>query len=478
MLQLGYSGQFLYYLKKAEEAAYRENDFDLLAVILLNKGNMFLVRGKWKDAEDYFHQALKLGERHDLPHIRQNALSNMANSRLLQKQPEKALALILEAQAEDGSRNPFDLNTMSVTLGRAYAALSDYDKAEKTLLEALRTSQHYQLNRDIIRAHKTLSEVYAATGRYQHAYNHYLAYTALKDSVAKADVLKNVNLLEVKYRSAIKDQEIIRQEAELKKKNIWIVSISGMILLLFLLFISLFINYRRKQKLQAERIRNLRHEQEIEKLKAVMDAEEKERGRIARELHDGIGGMLASIKMNLSVARDEYDGSLQNGKLDEVMEMVQDTATEVRKTSHNLMPDALIRNNLEKALMLYCDSINAGNQLQIDLECHGNLEQLDKAVELAVYRMCQELVQNIIKHACASHALIQIMEHEDKLSITVEDNGTGFDPGAQTGGFGLQNLRHRVHSLQGSISVMSAKERSTTVFIEFDLQKLKKKTAL
>ncbi len=478
MLQLGLSEQFLYYLRKAERMARREDNQDLLGAILLNKGNIFLVQGQWGKAETYFHQALTLGRTYNLPHIRQSALSNLGNSWLLQQQPEKALPFLLEARAETSARSPFEVNTINVTLGRVYAALQDYDKAENMLQGALQTARHLDINRDMIRSHKTLSEVYAATGRYQRAYEHHLAYMALKDSVARADVLKNVNLMEVKYRSAIKDQEIIRQEAELKKKNIWIISIAGMTVLLLLLLLSFFANYRRRQKLQSERLRNLRQEQEIEKLKAVMEAEEKERGRIARELHDGIGGMLASIKMNLSVARDDYNGSLQNGKLNEVMKMVQDTATEVRKTSHNLMPDALIRNNLEKALMLYCDSINTGKQLQIDLECHGNLEQLDKSVELAVYRMCQELIQNIIKHANADQAVVQIMEHENTLSITVEDNGTGFDPEEHTGGFGLQNLRHRVHSLQGTISVMSAKERNTTVFIEFDLQKLKKKTAL
>ncbi len=143
------------------------------------------------------------------------------------------------------------------------------------------------------------------------------------------------------------------------------------------------------------------------------------------------------------------------------------------QSAANLMPDVLTQHSLAEALVIYCDTINHSEQLKIDLQFRGALEALDKATQLIIYRINQELVQNIIKHAQASHAVIQLVAHEDKLSIFVEDNGVGFDLQEVNGGYGLQNLRFRVQALQGELSIMSEKGKHTTVCIEFDLNKLK-----
>jgi signal transduction histidine kinase len=217
----------------------------------------------------------------------------------------------------------------------------------------------------------------------------------------------------------------------------------------------------------------MQREQEIERLKAMMKGEEQGRTRLARELHDGIGGMLTAIKMNLSAARKKYPELARFDPLTEITFMLEDTGAEIRKTAHNLMPDVLVRKRLPEALMIYCEQITAHDQLQIDLQFHGAFDQLTKATELMLYRIIQELLQNILKHANATHAVVQLREYEGKLSLTVEDNGEGFDTEAQSGGFGLLNLRYRVAALQGHISIMSAKGRHTTIHLEFELENLK-----
>jgi signal transduction histidine kinase len=152
--------------------------------------------------------------------------------------------------------------------------------------------------------------------------------------------------------------------------------------------------------------------------------------------------------------------------------MVQDTATEVRKTAHNLMPDVLIQYSLTEALVMHCDNINTAGGLAIDIQCQGDLSHLNKSIELILYRITQELIQNVIKHAHATYAAVLIRHQDEKLSITVEDNGTGFDTEQPNKGFGLQNLKYRIQALQGHLSIMSAKGRNTTVYIEFELEKL------
>src|SRR5690606_23937758 len=133
---------------------------------------------------------------------------------------------------------------------------------------------------------------------------------------------------------------------------------------------------------------------------------------------------------------------IRSEALTEIMQMLEDTSSEVRKTAHNLMPDVLVRHALPDALTIFCDHID--EELPTELSCEGDFSLLDKATELMIYRTVQELIQNIIKHASATRAAIQLYIFEGRLSLTVEDNGTGFDASEQHHGFGLENLRYRI----------------------------------
>jgi signal transduction histidine kinase len=227
-----------------------------------------------------------------------------------------------------------------------------------------------------------------------------------------------------------------------------------------------------QKRFQEEKFRNLEQEQEIGQLRAMMKGEEKERIRIAQDLHDGIGGMLASIKMNLSTISQEQSELRILPSFIKVSGMLNETATEVRKTAHNLMPDALSKQDLRAALLQYCENSSSAT-LHIDLQ-YDVAEQINKDAELFIYRIVQELVQNMVKHAKATYAVIQLMLHNNSLSITVEDNGIGFDTTLPVKGSGLQNMNKRVETLQGYISISSGKGKGTTVHIEFDFNKLKK----
>jgi signal transduction histidine kinase len=153
--------------------------------------------------------------------------------------------------------------------------------------------------------------------------------------------------------------------------------------------------------------------------------------------------------------------------------MLGDTTAEVRRMAHNLIPDVLTKYNLEKALDMYCNDINNTNQLQITVQCHGIADKLHKATELMCYRIVQELVQNIIKHAHATSASVQVMLVEGTLGIIVEDNGHGFDTTKQPfSGVGLDNLRFRVNALQGTMELLSQVNKGTAVHILFDAGKL------
>lgn len=484
------SKQALFYLDLAEKIAREEKDYQILSYIIINKGNAYVNMEDFDKGLVYFKSAFSITRSNKFTPLQHLALTNISMIYLKENKPQEALSYLLEAQSIKGPTIPTYLNYELMAMGEAYYMLHDYKKANTELLKALDTAHTYNIVTYLPETYSTLAKVYAKTGQYEQAYKQQSAYSELNDSLLMADMDRNVNQLEVKYRTAQKDKQLYQkqlligqQENNIKRKNTWIGGISIGVVLLATMLSLVFALYRsnlHKQHAQAKELALLQQEQkvlyqerEIVQLKAMMQGEEKERQRLARELHDGIGGMLSTVTLNLSVIADEYAEAARVKKLNSIIDMLRDISTEVRKTAHNLMPDVLIRYNLKKALELYCDYINASNQMEIVLQFHGDLDGLDKSIELVLYRISQELLQNIIKHAKATYAALQITQHENKLSIIVEDNGAGFDTDSQTEGYGLQNLRFRVYALNGNISIMSAKGRSTTVNIQFDLDTLK-----
>jgi signal transduction histidine kinase/predicted small secreted protein len=470
----------LLYLNKAEVLARDMQHWHLLSLILINKGNAFN-NLKNLDSSNYnLKEALAIARKHHFLQWQHLALSNLGSTNYQQGRYKEALSYLEEALLLKGDIDPNYQNTNVALMGKLYLSMGNYKLAEQYLQRSLHTAEQLNIARDLTEGHRVLSELYAQTGNFRKAYDHQFTYTQIKDSIEGISSKQNINQLEVKYRTAQKDKELVekklqisRQGAQIKQKNIWIIGISSGALLLAAIAALLYSLYRsswHQKRFQEEKFRTLEQEQEIGQLRAMMKGEEKERIRIAQDLHDGIGGMLASIKMNLNAIKEDKQELQSMPGFQKVTDMLSDTATEVRKTAHNLMPDALARQSLREALLQYCEN-NSSSILQIDLQFDVQ-ESFHKASELFLYRIIQELVQNITKHAKATHAVIQLMLHENNLSIIVEDNGSGFDSSLSHKGAGLLNIHKRVEALQGYISLSSRKDKGTTVHIEFDFTKL------
>lgn len=427
-------------------------------------------------SEQYLQAALTIGRKYKISAVAQSSLTNLGNLYLTKGQPEKALPYLQDAQSPQWDVGMYSGITSLALLGETYYRLNNYPEAKRCLESALAMAKQVHSSRDIFEIHLRLATLFGKMGDHTAAYTHEVQYAAYKDSFNSINISKEINQLEVKYRTAQKDKEIsenaltiAHQQENIQRKNKWIWITSSAIFLLFAICLFLLLLYRNNrhiQQMQGKQLQILKQEQEINLLKAVMEGGENERFRIARDLHDGIGGMLAAIKMNLS--------SIGNGneKIHKVMKMVEDTAGEVRKTSHNLMPDILTRQDLADALQLYCEQIGTSGQIKVQLGLYGNFSQLNKSVQLVIYRIIQELLQNTLKHAKATEAHIELEQRENRLNIIAEDNGIGFNTDHFYEGFGLQNLKYRIQSLQGTLSLEAAEGVGTTVLIEFELDKL------
>ncbi len=178
--------------------------------------------------------------------------------------------------------------------------------------------------------------------------------------------------------------------------------------------------------------------------------------------------MLAAVKMNFAAFRKRHEPYHDQGELTQLLDMLDDTSDEVRKTAHNLMPSILLKHTLGEALITYCSYINARGSLNIRFQEYQVPRDLPKDFELMVYRTTQELIQNILKHAAATIAVIELEYRDGNFNVTVEDNGKGFDTRqVASQGYGLQNIAFKVQALKGYISIESAPGKGTTISIAF-----------
>lgn len=483
-IQLKDSVQAYSWLKQAEQVATSHKIPSMLANIYINLGNYYYNFGNdLAKVHEYQVKALKVAQDNNDLSAQQIAIHNLGSILLDQGKPEKAIPYFRSALELKTDSDPYySMIGEYYALSAAYYTIKDYKNAEKNILIALQKARATGAKDFIAKAYELLHLIAADTKNYEQAYRYARQYMDIKDSMINLEKTRAIRDMEIRYHTAEKDKVIVqkqllisRQENYLKRKNTWIAIISAGSLVIIVLLVSLYRTNKNRQRLQQKQIQILRQEQEIDRLRAMMQGEEKERTRIARELHDGIGGMLVGVKMNLGVYKKEQHVKNTN-KLDEIIQMLDDTSSEVRKTAHNLMPDILTRHTLSEALIIYCEHISMPEGPEIELQFHGDIDQLGKDVELVLYRIVQELIQNIIKHAQATYAVVQLVHNEQngKLSIFVEDNGTGFNMEHPGGGYGLENLKNRVLALEGEISIASELGKNTTVYIEFDFDKLKK----
>lgn len=315
-------------------------------------------------------------------------------------------------------------------------------------------------------ATKVLSDAYYNSKDYKNASYFQRKYILYQDSLLKENYNKNSIDIFEKYETAQKELKIKEQRLELTKKenqkrtySIIAASLAAIALLLIVLFIQ-------NRKTQKQKIVNLEKEKENIELRSLMAGEEKERSRIAKELHDGIGSLLAASKMHASKLHADNSESNQT-----LLTLLDNASKETRRISHNLLPESLMNKGLDVALQDFISSINESQLLKADYQSINLSSTLPQSLQLSIYRIVQELINNIIKHSEATQALVQLNQNKNKLIITVEDNGKGFAFDTSNKGIGLQNIESRLSLLNGKIEVDSRDALGTSVYIEFELEK-------
>jgi two-component system, NarL family, sensor kinase len=201
----------------------------------------------------------------------------------------------------------------------------------------------------------------------------------------------------------------------------------------------------------------------------MVNGQETERTRIAKDLHDGLGGLFSTVKMYFSTLQHDTPTLKDNELFQKSYKLVDTASEEVRQIAHNMMPEVLMKLGLTNALKDLCDNISAGKLLRVSLETHGMNKRLNATTEIMLFRIVQELLNNIIKHAQATEAIIQFIRENERLSVVVEDNGRGFNTqeADEQNHSGIATIQSRVSYLNGKMSIDSQKNVGTTVMMDF-----------
>lgn len=356
-------------------------------------------------------------------------------------------------------------------IGNVYKQLKDTLSAIKWLDKAVKLANEVSEKEILEQAYQELSEIKAADNQYKVAYEHLKKSNQAGDSILNLSKNKIVEELKTKYEVEKKNLliennkiEIANQKLEVQKREIQLISL-GVILLLILL-ITYFIYNRRKLKAKAQLQEEINKQQELA-ARAVLDAEERERRRIAGDLHDGVGQMLSAALMNLNGLLQKLnlkgDASLQAAQ---TLSLVNDSYDEMRSISHQMMPNALIKSGLAIAIKDFLNKIDK-DVIKISLETVGLKQRLDEQTETVLYRVIQETVNNVIKHSEANQLNIALIKDDEGVSVTIEDNGKGFDK-TKTNlktGIGISNIYSRVEFLKGTVDIDSAPGKGTLIAI-------------
>lgn len=221
----------------------------------------------------------------------------------------------------------------------------------------------------------------------------------------------------------------------------------------------------REKELHSEQVDQLLSQQEIKSINAMLEGQEKERDRVGKDLHDRLGSMLGGIKAQLGALEDRVVQVQQDAQFKKAQHLLDQTVGELRQISHDMAASTLSRFGLESALKNLRDTLHIRGRLSVELSVFGLDQRLERSVEIAAYRIIQELVSNALKHAKATELSIDVNRSPGRLSVIVTDNGVGFDPARNSEGMGLGNVRSRAASLGGTAQVDSSPGAGTTVSV-------------
>ncbi|WP_118974535.1 tetratricopeptide repeat-containing sensor histidine kinase [Taibaiella koreensis] len=501
--------------KYAEQIA----DIKLQRLANNNLAAVFLSLAQFEKAKQYAQRALQYAQQLKDDMAVASSLYNLATAAVYLKQYDTALVLFHKIENIAGEQHD-DISFLDAWLGKAgvysgqnnsvpaayyfdkvialsrqkqvpeyemyaymgkadlYIQTRNFALAEKAIQQGLQLAIQLETKyerKDLLLKAATLNE---HRGNYKVALAYQKQAQALNDSIIGEKNQTVISNNEARYefeknQAAIKSLQADKKLYQLtlrQHKSITLALGIGALLLL-LLALLIYRNIKNKQKIQKQRIAELEREKKLTASEAILKGEEQERSRLAKDLHDGLGGMLSGIKHSLGTIKASVAMEAEQGKtFDYSIHMLDHSITEMRRVAHNMMPESLTKFGLDAALSDFCNQLSVSGVVAVSYLSMG-LEKVpvEHSLAITVYRIVQELLNNAIKHASARKVMVQATREAGLLTLTVEDDGKGFDVDAlkTAEGIGWKNIRSRLDYHNGKLHIQSAPSVGTSVFIEF-----------
>ncbi len=437
-----------------------------MATILNESGVVYEYKGDYNEAVNRYKSSLAIREKMKDTVGIAYSLNFIGGAYTLQKKFTEAENYLVQSLAlREKLKDSFTIALSHSDLGYMYKEENSLEKAIEQYNLSNAIAEKMRFADLMLSNYKELAVISERKGDFALSLVYYKKQTRLKDSIYSGEKMKQIEQLNAKYQTEKKEQQLKLQQAEITKKNylLW-----GLIAATLLMSFAGFNFYRKRQALNKLQLQAEVMKQQDIATKAIINAEENERKRIAADLHDGVGQMMSAAKMNLSAFENEisFKDETQKVYFDKLIGLVDESCREIRSVSHQMMPNALLKSGLASAVKEFIDKIDT-KVIKVNLYTEGLNERLDGNIETVLYRVIQECVNNVIKHAGADKLDISLIKDTDGIAATVEDNGKGFDTNDKLKfeGIGLKNITSRIEFLKGSVDFDSSPGKGTLIAI-------------
>lgn len=462
------------YMKYAESTGNK----DKMISTYLMYADYYQAEGKTDISLKYYRKALKYA--HDL-NDHEAQVNIHTNLSLLftdyLSQPDSALYYLkkdIPYIKETG--NFVELSGNYTNQAAAYNKMGNYKKAiELSKLGFDLPIKKYK-NKDKEIFASNISHFYSKLNDYKNAFRYQELSIKYHDSVNEEEQNKAIRDLESKYKAKKKELENKVLKNDMATNRIILYTVVGLALAIVAISALIILNSRRKEKIshqekliEQQKLEKALKDHELQSIDIMLEGQEKERQLIANDLHDNLGSMLATLKMNFENLRMRKNGTDATEAMlfERTDELIDEAYHKVRRLAHSKNAGVPATESLIPAVKKLVSKISLPGKLEMQFVPYGFTERLDNTLEITIFRIIQELSTNIIKHSRATEATVQLTNHGDSINIIIEDNGVGFNPATLTNdGMGLENISKKVNQLNGSIDFDSTPGKGTTIIIE------------
>ena len=502
-----YDSAVYYYVKLLSLSKGTENE-NVYSAGLINLGNIYLHLGEFEKAEKYFLESVDFSKKiNRIDHLA-TAYKSLGTISSNKNDFDSALEYYkLSTELHEQLNNPAGLVSLYLAIGNTYEERKRYNNAFEYYSKGIKLADEIEdmdgvivglLNQGLIymkwnnyiqalsnfdtcvvlakstsdlenlkSAYLNIYLLHKERNAYKNAYIYQTKYHKINDSIFNLEKAEVIADLTLKYEKE-KDQALIltlenenlAKDLSLRKRtnqrNIYLFSGIGTIAVILFLLIFYRHKARKDKIITDQKIRQLEEEKKLLAAKFLVEGQEEERKRIAKELHDGLGVLLSTAKMQFATIKDK---SPENKPLiDKATKLLEQATGDVREISHNMMPGLLTKFGLYEATEDLFDKLNETVGLKAIVEIKGEQTRLQENKEIMLYRIIQEMVNNTLKHAEAKNILLDMNIQSEMLNIKYLDDGKGFvvSEKLESKSFGLTSIQSRVNFLNGKLDIESA----------------------